>query len=674
MNPTISAILRNTIPPPTRDHFDGEIVAVDYRSRELVVRLEGGSTIKVRARHDMDLGTNENPKVIPGGRIQVARVDAQYVASIYLPLIGNNIGGGGRTPTPVLQTPQWSTGYPRLRGTLIEGMWNVVPSAIAYRVWRNATPLPSPNGAVLFGEFNQNQFSQQYIGASGETNLISNAGFENGTLDKWRFSGNPGYAMATAQTTTKRSGSYALRLDSTYVAMIARVDYTDHIPVLPSTQYVLTVWYRMADAVQQGMLGIGSMAFQSNLTTNSPDETTITTETITWTQAVLTFTTDANQYFTRPYIEIQLASGAGPYVVYIDDMTLVGPTPGNASDFFAVQAIDANGNASGFSSWLQPIQQSAQMGARTPTAPTVIQESGSFTNSAGVRVTDYGINDTGWQPLVVPLVPSNAVYVSSSSCKFDDIDLTGLFTAGVKVRFKQSGGYKKFIVVSSAYASGDTTLTLTGPSGDTVANATITDFYYSYAQDPQGWALFPNDATKSLRGDGTYGVQSGGLSVIEDKLLVATATSFDFQNIPATYRQLRLELAVKADKASDSNTVSLRFNNDSGSNYSSLRIMWYEDSNHITDESISATSGLLFRTVNAILSTLTLTIPNYAGTSLIKGYHFDGVDNYALVSQGIRPISGGGAWNSTAAISRITLTIGANNFAAGSRATLYGLA
>jgi hypothetical protein len=76
------------------------------------------------------------------------------------------------------------------------------------------------------------------------------------------------------------------------------------------------------------------------------------------------------------------------------------------------------------------------------------------------------------------------------------VDVTAVFTKGTRIRWKDGGAYKYAVVTSSAYVT-STTVTFTGGSDYTMANATITDNYYSYIENPEGypglfnWAAAP---------------------------------------------------------------------------------------------------------------------------------------------------------------------------------------
>lgn len=71
------------------------------------------------------------------------------------------------------------------------------------------------------------------------------------------------------------------------------------------------------------------------------------------------------------------------------------------------------------------------------------------------------------------------VYVSSTSFKIVGIDTTSLFPVGTKLRCKQGGTYLYFYVIANSFST-DTTITITGGSEYNLANAVITDNYFSH--------------------------------------------------------------------------------------------------------------------------------------------------------------------------------------------------
>lgn len=77
-------------------------------------------------------------------------------------------------------------------------------------------------------------------------------------------------------------------------------------------------------------------------------------------------------------------------------------------------------------------------------------------------------------------------YASATTFTISGVDRTTTYTKGTRLRLKQGGSYKYFFVVSSAFST-NTTVTLTGGTDYTLANAAITDNYYSYMANPQGY-------------------------------------------------------------------------------------------------------------------------------------------------------------------------------------------
>ena len=77
------------------------------------------------------------------------------------------------------------------------------------------------------------------------------------------------------------------------------------------------------------------------------------------------------------------------------------------------------------------------------------------------------------------------VYVSTTQFKIVGKDVAAKFPVGTKIKLTQTT--TKYFYVTAAAFSTDTTVTITGGSDYSLANATITDPYYSYAATPQGF-------------------------------------------------------------------------------------------------------------------------------------------------------------------------------------------
>lgn len=81
-------------------------------------------------------------------------------------------------------------------------------------------------------------------------------------------------------------------------------------------------------------------------------------------------------------------------------------------------------------------------------------------------------------------------YVSATSFKISGKDVVARFPVGTKLKLTQTTA-KYFYVVSAAFST-DTTVTITGGSDYSLANAAITNPHYSYQICPQGFPMWHN--------------------------------------------------------------------------------------------------------------------------------------------------------------------------------------
>lgn len=156
--------------------------------------------------------------------------------------------------------------------------------------------------------------------------------------------------------------------------------------------------------------------------------------------------------------------------------------------------------------------------------------------------------------------------------------------------------------------------------------------------------------------------------------LTTSSTTVTFSSIPQTYTDLVLVMQPSSDVGDEN--VGIRFNGDTGGNYSYTRI----GANN-TAGSISSNRLTNFSRINTTEATGTSTnlgnlvilsnIMNYANTATYKtalnrsgqqGGTYNGVELFA------------GLWRNTAAITSITVMQGSTRtFLAGSTFTLYGI-
>lgn len=149
------------------------------------------------------------------------------------------------------------------------------------------------------------------------------------------------------------------------------------------------------------------------------------------------------------------------------------------------------------------------------------------------------------------------------------------------------------------------------------------------------------------------------------------AANIEFTGIPQTYTDLIISLSTRASAASDS--VGLRFNGDSSSNYAYRYILG-------NGATVSAGTGTTTYTLGGRQPESTFTantfgsasfyIPNY--TSIYyKSVSSDGVsENNATTAMAQLT---GSLWNNISPISSILIIPGSGNFVQYSSATLYGI-
>ena len=98
---------------------------------------------------------------------------------------------------------------------------------------------------------------------------------------------------------------------------------------------------------------------------------------------------------------------------------------------------------------------------------------------------------SGWIDAVNPAdgTQDTWTYVSATSFTISGVDRTAVYIPGTKIKLTQTTA-KYFIVVSSVYSGGDTTVSVDGRGVYTIANAAITSPYFSYAYNPAGFLMW----------------------------------------------------------------------------------------------------------------------------------------------------------------------------------------
>lgn len=145
----------------------------------------------------------------------------------------------------------------------------------------------------------------------------------------------------------------------------------------------------------------------------------------------------------------------------------------------------------------------------------------------------------------------------------------------------------------------------------------------------------------------------------------SATTSYTFSSIPNTYTDLVLVCSLKA--TSSNSSLVVRFNGDSGSNYSETQL-YGDGSNAISQRFSNQTEAYVcfsgFPT--ATFAPVIANFMNYSNTTTYKTFLGRGGYAAGYVDASV------GLWRSTSAISSMTLYAG-NYFDTGCTFTLYGI-
>ena len=260
---------------------------------------------------------------------------------------------------------------------------------------------------------------------------------------------------------------------------------------------------------------------------------------------------------------------------------------------------------------------------------------------------------------------------------------TGTDTAAILT----AGTNGKYLKADSAQTTGLTWDTPTG-SGDVLGPATSAD---------NSITRFNGTDNKTVQGSLATVDDSGGINIptgqtyninnsphthasdfvkLSETVLSQAAANIDIQNISGSYKHLRLIFQGRGS-TSNQKSVNLTFNNDTGNNYYNQRVYGY-------GTSVAGYEGLggAFAYAGQIpgsdatagfAGSSVIDIPNYAGTTFVKGMTVDIECGLSTATGNTQNMRWSNWWNSTTAITRITLTPSAGNFAAGTILSIYGI-
>lgn len=171
---------------------------------------------------------------------------------------------------------------------------------------------------------------------------------------------------------------------------------------------------------------------------------------------------------------------------------------------------------------------------------------------------------------------------------------------------------------------------------------------------------------------------SGALVLITETVTSGSQSLVSFTSVPNTYRDLMVRVRGRGTTALLAVDLSLRFNNDSGSNYDSL---WSD----ITTAGVSSFTSIAATNIFAgsisaasapsnAADLVVMQIGDYRGTTFQKAVLINHTDkqNTTTGANGLKQRQISGWWRSTSAITQVDVSTGAGGFVDGTVVSLYG--
>lgn len=169
------------------------------------------------------------------------------------------------------------------------------------------------------------------------------------------------------------------------------------------------------------------------------------------------------------------------------------------------------------------------------------------------------------------------------------------------------------------------------------------------------------------------GAAAGAYELIESNILGSNASSVTFSSIPSTYKHLQVRVvAQEAGSGGGNGLLTMRFNGDTGSNYSLHQIEG-------RGSSVVSGAGTSTTYMYALWTRESVAYPDQFGAAVIDILDYASTAKYKTMRDlhGVadsRVWLSSGNWRSTSVITSITFNpLFESNIKAGSRFSLYGI-
>ena len=170
------------------------------------------------------------------------------------------------------------------------------------------------------------------------------------------------------------------------------------------------------------------------------------------------------------------------------------------------------------------------------------------------------------------------------------------------------------------------------------------------------------------------------MKLIAKVSLGADAANIEFTSIPGTFTDLCILMSARSDRNSSpsmEDSLKIRINGDSASNYTSRLLYGATNSNNVASASEATNYAVCYVTMTSTANTAStfgnaaIYIPNYTGTTN-KSFTVEGVSEQNGANAGIGVAAC--LWSSSSAITSVLLyPYHGSNLKSGSSAFLYGI-